>query len=650
VCAVIAAAQLVSAQFIFRIENVSNPIAADRLPGTGVPDSYWSSYVGVDGGIPSGSVCQTLGTNGLDPDDAQSVTAADVQTAIDACDDQGTQQVVVLETGTYTMNSGITVAGSKVTLRGEGPANTLLIFTDNDSCLGQGAGLCAVGSNLNYYVGEGTDPANSVNWTAGYTKGTTDITLASTPNLAVGRWIVLDQLQDTADTGDIYVCSHQGTDCSDEGGGGSVLGRECGISSACRAQHQWVKVVACSPACGSGSSSTVTIDRPIYMPNWRSGQDPEAYWASTQTLVEYVGFEELSVDQQADTANHGMINFVYAANSWVKHVRMIYAPTPKAFNILFGSSRITIRDSYGFGTADESGSSTHYGVEDYGGNDNLIENNIWDHRTSPFVRDGAMGSVYAYNYAIDNYYDPDGGTPANHPFNQCDQYSHAAGNAMILLEGNTSVCIKGDIVHGSSNLFTVFRNYALGRTESYKTQATVPITMASYNRYWNVVGNVLGVSGYHTAYESGAATAIYNVGTGWNTVPADDVVDTTVMRWWNWDVVTSSSDNGTNDQTGTVCSNAEVPDGISVLPNADPASCSAPNSLYLSAKPSWWGSVIPWPPIGPDVTNGNIANTGGHANKIPAQVCYESMSNDANYSTGSSGGRPRVFDCTYPAP
>ena len=35
-----------------------------------------------------------------------------------------------------------------------------------------------------------------------------------------------------------------------------------------------------------------------------------------------------------------------------------------------------------------------------------------------------------------------------------------------------------------------------------------------------------------------------------------------------------------------------------------------PNSLYLTAKPSWWGE-LPWPPIGPDRTP--------MAGQIPAQ-------------------------------
>jgi hypothetical protein len=47
-----------------------------------------------------------------------------------------------------------------------------------------------------------------------------------------------------------------------------------------------------------------------------------------------------------------------------------------------------------------------------------------------------------------------------------------------------------------------------------------------------------------------------------------------------------------------------------------------PASFYHSSKPTWWTSGIPWPPIGPDVTGGNISGLGGHANNIPAAYCY----------------------------
>jgi hypothetical protein len=43
---------------------------------------------------------------------------------------------------------------------------------------------------------------------------------------------------------------------------------------------------------------------------------------------------------------------------------------------------------------------------------------------------------------------------------------------------------------------------------------------------------------------------------------------------------------------------------------------------YLAAKPAWWPSTKAWPPIGPDVTGGNITGLGGHASTIPAEDCF----------------------------
>jgi hypothetical protein len=45
-----------------------------------------------------------------------------------------------------------------------------------------------------------------------------------------------------------------------------------------------------------------------------------------------------------------------------------------------------------------------------------------------------------------------------------------------------------------------------------------------------------------------------------------------------------------------------------------------PASLFLAARPSWWGAIA-WPAIGPDVTGGE--DPSGHAHRIPAQVCFE---------------------------
>src|SRR6185503_2678061 len=63
--------------------------------------------------------------------------------------------------------------------------------------------------------------------------------------------------------------------------------------------------------------------------------------------------------------------------------------------------------------------------------------------------------------------------------------------------------------------------------------------------------------------------------------------------------------------------------------------------FYLSGEPRWWTPAPgvtwtkpPFPPIGPDVLGGNITSspTGGHANKIPARLCFEkTLTPDTDY-------------------
>ena len=111
----------------------------------------------------------------------------------------------------------------------------------------------------------------------------------------------------------------------------------------------------------------------------------------------------------------------------------------------------------------------------------------------------------------------------------------------------------------------------------------------------------------------------------WDLVPVDGI-DSKKLRVWCGSKVGKKYDWGNYDVVnGSVrWQSAEVPTGLSDYPNSVPASQILPNSFYLAARPSWFRTVT-WPPIGPDVSGGNIANTGGYANRIPAQECYTSV-------------------------
>jgi hypothetical protein len=198
-----------------------------------------------------------------------------------------------------------------------------------------------------------------------------------------------------------------------------------------------------------------------------------------------------------------------------------------------------------------------------------------------------------------------------------------------LYEGNVVNSLKADDMHGTTNAQTVFRNYFIGK-EPEKTVNTIPKQLEAYSRHYNLIGNVLGTVGYHSVYETSTATGGadanssvfvlgYNqdCGLGLPGMSYDVNVRTTLMRWGNYDVA-----------SGAVrWNNSEVPAQIPLYSNAVPASHRLPASFFLTAKPSWWPSAVPWPPIGPEVTDG--PGPGGHAYQIPAQVCHNNTSRNS---------------------
>jgi hypothetical protein len=333
------------------------------------------------------------------------------------------------------------------------------------------------------------------------------------------------------------------------------------------------------------------------MPNWRASQTPGAWWPTT--TIRMSGLEDLSLDHASSDAQAGIV-LMNAYNCWVKNVRSLNANRSHVWVYLSAAS--AIRDSYFYGT--QNASSQSYGVESYGASDNLVENNIFQHITAPMMMNGsASGSVFGYNYAVDDFY------TVSPSWMQSSNYHHAAGIDMVLHEGNDAIGIEGDVVHGSHHFLTAFRNYFVG-WETGKTDQTNPVNFYAFSRYMNIVGNVLGKAGYHTAYEANSSTAIYNLGAAGNSTPSDPLVKSTLLRWGNYDTVT---------QTPRFVA-SEVPSTLAAYSNPVPASTTLPASFYLAAKPAWWGSM-PWPAAGPDVTGG--PGPGGHSYKIPAHVCYD---------------------------
>lgn len=556
----------------------------------------WST-AGIVGGVPTRTtICATFSAG---------ATAAQINSAIAACP---SGQVVKLNAGTYSIGGLMFDNKSDVTLRGAGANQTFITFSSPVSCGGLSSNICVKSVDSNY----ADSPSHTATWSAGYTRGATSITLSSTTNLSVGRLLILDQENNSdTDTGTIWVCSTTDV-CSNGGPGGG------GRPGPPRREQQQIVTVT------NISGSTVTITPGLYMPNWSAGLNPGAWWSDS--TVTGVGIEDLSLDHHVSDEQAG-ITFMNATNCWVKGIRSLVANRNHVW--LYLSAKNIVRDSYFYSS--ENNASESYGIEQFQAADNLIENNILHHITAPIIANSANGSVVSYNYLFDDDY-------WNTAWMQASNYHHATGTNFLLHEGNEGVGLVFDNVHGPAFFVTAFRNYFTGFENMAQSAQTIPIHIYAYSRYHNIVGNVVGTTGYHTTYEClpisqawgdcggpgqigsiGDNTSVFTV--GWNGNGGtgydggnDPIAASTLMRWGNYDTVTSTAR----------FQSSEVPSGLSLYANPVPGTQTLPTSLYLSAKPGWWRATMPWPAIGPDVTGGT--GPGSHVYKNPAHTCYDASS------------------------
>jgi hypothetical protein len=578
---------------------------------------------------------------------AAGASTATINAALAACTPN---HYVQLGAGTFSGLTGLTFGqNNNIKLVGMGANQTLLVFSNTNGCQGFVAGICMASADLNYVLNQ----SNTANWTANYSAGTTSITLDAKTNLAVGTPIVLDQLDDTTDGGNLFVCyqSNGTLNCSTNGDNG-------GYARTNRGQQQIVTVTSIS---GGSCPCTIGITPGIYMPNWASGKTPQAWWATSP--VKNMGVENLSINMtnSGESLGNGFsVQMFNCTGCWVKGIRSI-DPGRSHVQVQV-STDITIQDSYFYRTV--GATSTSYGAESAGASAVLVQNNIFEFITEPMSLNGnCSGCVEGYNFDVNDVFDTTGGGTYN--WRMASSLPHAVGIAHILIEGNQGSGLEADIIHGSHNFITAFRNSYNGCQQDNGHLADNnygPMIVAALNRSFNLIGNVLGcptTDGASTGYMTGS-NPIYNIGASFSqafTVPADPNVQRTIMLWGNYDTFTAAvrwCGNSSDTGWSTTCaSTTEVPSGISVYPNSIPTQGDTgagqgvmPASFYLSSQPSWWPSAKPWPPIGPDVTGGNlrVCNGGvngnayvttsgqcpsgslgtlaGHANTIPAADCF----------------------------
>lgn len=580
----------------------------------------WST-AGVEGGIPTRTTrCGSVIA-------AYSGAATAINNAIASC---GTGQYVELGGGTFTLSTAIVFGKSNVTLRGQGADATKLVINGSVArChLSQDAAVsfCAASANI------GADsPDNTATWSAGYTQGTSVVTLSNTTGMVAGSTILyLDQLNDSSDgfpaTGDLDVCANTSS-CAAQGGGGNYARPNRALTTV----HRVTAI----------GGSAVTIDPPIYVPNFRSGQSPGAWWGNTGNIIRNSGIEDLSVDFTGVGSGPGL-QMVNADNSWVRGTRWIYnaaAGTDVFHNMIVNAFHVTIQSNYYYGP-NSPPATQNYQISPHVSGSLVVENNILQHIISGFVPNGPTSrTVFAYNFCTDSYYT--GPCIIEHGFTM-----------MNLYEGNNAMGAREDIIHGTHFMNTYFRNHFDGHQNNPSGNIDAIFTLETKSRFKNIIGNVLGDTSYITTYETNQSeshTAIYELGWKGNASGVDPGNDShvkrTLFRWGNWDTVTNATrwcGNSSNTGWTTTCaSTTEVPSTITSFPNLIPPTETLPASLFRAVKPAYFGSVA-WPPIGPDVTGGSVSGFGGHANKLPARLCFEGAANDSAYP--SSSPRIKVFN------
>lgn len=271
---------------------------------------------------------------------------------------------------------------NKLQLRGSGTqgANQTTIYAVNTPNGGYNASFVPLTGGNNSVV----MVQNACDWTAGYAKGATVINLSNcgstTPAAGMlsnlkppsggnpGSIISLDQVDVLNDNGTIWPCALNGY-CANHGTGGFTRNNGPCLNSGAncwRSQVQIVEVTAITTTGTLGGLSCsptvpcVTITPGLYMPNWASGQLPQATWGA---YAWQQSIENLVIDYRYSTGVGNGTSMMNCYQCWIKDVVSLYAPR-NHLQMSYGVKNSVITDNYIYqnsGTAAGTGAMTASG-------------------------------------------------------------------------------------------------------------------------------------------------------------------------------------------------------------------------------------------------------------------------------------------------
>jgi hypothetical protein len=563
-------------------------MAADPIPADRITDWTPGVSVGVPGGIP------TDRTHLIDvtktPYNADNTGATDAQPAImKAIADAKPKDVVFLPAGKYRIDKSIAIAGGKsnLTLRGAGPEETVVLAHNQ--------------SHVAISPGDGGD------W---WYENRLKLGITGSPK----RGATVLSVGDT-----------KGLDAQPNGGIGQICqialknDRKLPVTGTTNwdyLRRQLSSIVAKTP-------TTVTISpgllfdlpadlAPVLRPGGR--------------YAEGVGIEDLTVDGTNSTMSRGLILVGTSVGCWVKNV--ILQKAERYIFVIDGSLQCEVRHCW-LRQAKSAAGSNRGGLQMGLCSFCLVEDNIVADTFSNMEIDSSSGNVIAYNFCDDK--STQGGI-----LGSSINSNHAPHGSFNLYEGNYVPRFQCDGYHGSASHDTAFRNWFHG-TSTVTNQFWIAVNLNRFTRCYNIVGNVLGAKGHVWLYENQETGFSYDkhflysfgfpgMGNGWSNGKRAQLSQG--EPWEDWQKLLSSArgqgpgPNGFQELDLDVKATAILKGNYNFKDRGVPESESLggaklPASLYLKAKPAWFGNLA-WPAFGPDVDF--------EKNKIPALVRFEAGS------------------------
>lgn len=529
----------------------------------------WSG-AGVDGGIPErpapGGSTISVNSYGAVPDDASSDSAA-ISSALSAA---SSGDVIEFGAGEYTLTSTFSIPDG-VTVRGQGMDITTLKYTGTASSIISAGPTdsCAWNDKWCQQVALASDAS----------KGDTTLTLdtgdGDYTSFSEGDVIVVGMDNSGLAWVDMGDCSWNAIN-NDAGGSASY--------------HQMVEVV-------SRDGGTLTVSPGLYtdMPTAQNAFVGRSNISGS--FHENIGVEDLTLTRTQNPGSQAsMIAFTHCKNSWVKGVEI---DTGHGRMIRFlRSYQCTMFQNYvHHGFVYTSGAYNYHFVVERSGRC-LVESNVSCYTNkSVQLETTAGGNVIAYNYLDGAWVDE-----TNKYWQGQDIGSHCAHSHHDLIEGNIFNKFNSDAIHGSSSHMVLFRNgidsdheFFCQPTHAYDDTQSVAAVQYDLGYYISAIGNVLGKDGRSNIYSCGpGGSCVTSSGSNYIYLSrgSDSLMGTTLLRHHNYDYYNDAIVNNGTDDT------------------------DMPDSLYLSAKPSWFGSLT-WPNVDADTPA---------VNDNPAKVFYDTGS------------------------